>query len=687
MAERVEGRVALGYVTAWGKVLPDPTYLTHINYAFAGLYMDGDEYRKFGIQGEQARFDAVKALKKQNPQLKILLSFNNTNMNRDGKPSGGFSALAKSPEMRKRFAEDCRRFVEKEGIDGIDIDWEFPGLTYGHAEFDTIVDVDNFTLLMKDLRAALGPDILLTYAGYCKGMQRTNGGGKKYIDVAAVDPYVDFVNIMTYDFDSAPHHQSAFDDPENSWDCRRAVQAYLDAGVPASKLVLGIPFYARHDFQRGGSVRFCNLGTWAEADGYKTDCWDERAGVPHVGKDGAFHAGYDNPRSIALKGKWLLGLGMKGMMFWEYEGDDEQGTLQRAIWDAVMAKPEPPADAPVRDFIARSADYRSLLADCEKLLGTSQYMAGKLLKVDYAYPGYEGYPVKLYEYYTAPDVKTGEKKRGLGEGYFNAPGGHIEEAETAMEAAVRETKEETGVDITDTEKLVGCNMGSIGICMNKIGTIMALLDEKGNRFTPEQLFATIVMYLRPSSIAVPIDISSLVIEAYDGKLGTLSDAPPTKHDAQGLVLTPNNIGSVCESMASGPELGYYDGGIIFGGTSMMPDGIQAAMVIAAIAGSHSLNRLAASFPDYRRDSREVECTCGPDAFVRAMEGAVEDMENPVLTAGEAWRVELEEGWYLISLARGPNPTVRIDAESADRAYLIGLMEVAEDLVSDCMKSQ
>lgn len=249
-----------------------------------------------------------------------------------------------------------------------------------------------------------------------------------------------------------------------------------------------------------------------------------------------------------------------------------------------------------------------------------------------------------------------------------------------------EAMDETGVDITDTERLVGCNMGSIGICMNKIGTMMALLDEKGNRFTPEQLFATIVMYLRPSSIAVPIDISSLVIEAYDGKLGTLSDAPPTKHDAQGLVLTPNNIGSVCESMASGSELGYYDGGIIFGGTSMMPDGIRAAMVIAAIAGSHSLNRLAASFPDYRRDSREVECTCGPDAFVRAMEGAVEDMENPVLTAGEAWRVELEEGWYLISLTRGPNPTVRIDAESADRAYLIGLMEVAEDLVSDCMKS-
>lgn len=40
-----------------------------------------------------------------------------------------------------------------------------------------------------------------------------------------------------------------------------------------------------------------------------------------------------------------------------------------------------------------------------------------------------------------------DKKRGLGTGYINAPGGHVEEAETAREAAVREFKEETGLDI------------------------------------------------------------------------------------------------------------------------------------------------------------------------------------------------------------------------------------------------
>lgn len=135
--------------------------------------------------------------------MKILLSFTNSVSNTDNSQDGGFSALAKSPEMRKQFAQDCKAFVSSEGIDGIDIDWEFPGMTFGSNAYDELVDVENFTLLMKDLRAALGQSTLLTYAGYCMD-KRPQGEGYKYIDVKAVDPYVDFVNIMVYDLVDAP---------------------------------------------------------------------------------------------------------------------------------------------------------------------------------------------------------------------------------------------------------------------------------------------------------------------------------------------------------------------------------------------------------------------------------------------------------------------------------------------------
>lgn len=186
MAERVNGRVALGYVTYYGKMLPDPTYMTHINYAFAELYVKNNVYQKFDLQGDKERFNQVKKLKERNSNLKILLSFTNSVSNTGNSQDGGFSALAKSPEMRKQFAQDCKKFVQQEGIDGIDIDWEFPGMTFGSNAYDPLVDVENFTLLMKDLRETLSSSTLLTYAGYCKNKQ-PQGAGWKYIDVKAVN--------------------------------------------------------------------------------------------------------------------------------------------------------------------------------------------------------------------------------------------------------------------------------------------------------------------------------------------------------------------------------------------------------------------------------------------------------------------------------------------------------------------
>lgn len=342
MLERVDGRVALGYVTWYGSRIPDPTYMTHINYAFAEVYMQDGEYVKFELSGKtRERFDKIKDLKKSNPDLKVLLSFSNSAENDDNAGGGGFSALAKSDVARKAFAEDCKEFVQTEGIDGIDIDWEFPGMTFGSNAYDPLVDVDNHVLLMKDLRETLGSGVLLTYAGYCMNVKDVEGveGGRRYIDVAAVDPYVDYVNIMTYDFAGAPSHQSALENSDYYWDCKRSVDEYLNAGISPSKLVLGIPFYARAHFNSGGSINYCDFDEkFSEADGYVIDNWDDVGQVPYVSKDGAFYAGYDNPESIAIKGEWILGLGMKGMMYWDCDADDEQGTLTRAVWNAVMAQ-------------------------------------------------------------------------------------------------------------------------------------------------------------------------------------------------------------------------------------------------------------------------------------------------------------------------------------------------------------
>ena len=330
-----DGRVAIAYVTYYGKAIPDPMLMTHINYAFAELYVKDGVYKGFKLQGNEDRFRQVVALKKKNPNLKISLSFSHTVTNDDNSQGGGFSALAKSDEYRKAFAKDCRDFCSKWGIDGIDIDWEFPGLSWSGHACDPSVDVVNHVLLMKQLRETLGTRYMLTYAGYVKNVIETDEG-RKYIDIAAVDPYVDFVNVMTYDMDSAPSHQSALRDKSAYVDCERAIKAYTDAGVAASKLVLGIPFYGRISFDKSPGAIDYNKIIMLDKNDYKIDNWDSDANVPYVTYKGTYYCGYDNEKSIAIKGDWIRSLGMKGMMYWDYNADDNQHTLCKAVWQAVM---------------------------------------------------------------------------------------------------------------------------------------------------------------------------------------------------------------------------------------------------------------------------------------------------------------------------------------------------------------
>ena len=330
-----DGRVAIAYVTYYGKAIPDPMLMTHINYAFAELYVKDGVYKGFKLQGNEDRFRQVVALKKKNPNLKISLSFSHTVTNDDNSQGGGFSALAKSDEYRKAFAKDCRDFCSKWGIDGIDIDWEFPGLSWSGHACDPSVDVENHVLLMKQLRETLGTRYMLTYAGYVKNVIETDEG-RKYIDIAAVDPYVDFVNVMTYDMDSAPSHQSALRDKSAYVDCERAIKAYTDAGVAASKLVLGIPFYGRISFDKSPGAIDYNKIILLDKNDYKIDNWDSDANVPYVTYKGTYYCGYDNEKSIAIKGDWIRSLGMKGMMYWDYNADDNQHTLCKAVWQAVM---------------------------------------------------------------------------------------------------------------------------------------------------------------------------------------------------------------------------------------------------------------------------------------------------------------------------------------------------------------
>ena len=309
-------RVVVAYVTSWSRVIPDPFCMTHLNYAFGHV---NDTFDGVRVDNPE-RLRQMVALKKTNPDLKVMLSVG-------GWGSGRFSEMAMEGKRRKAFAEDCVRVVEEFGLDGIDIDWEYP--TSSAADISSSPkDTDNFTKLMKDLRKALGQEKLLTLA---------SAASAEYIDFKAIEPYMDFVNIMAYDMANAPKHHSALYESENSGSITsdKAVKAHIAAGMPAEKLVLGMPFYGR------GGLKISSFNDYKDLHRHTgvVEKWDEKAMVPYLeDEEGVLQLGYENPRSLRIKCEYALENGLKGAMYWDYDGDNQDGDLRKTVAEAILGE-------------------------------------------------------------------------------------------------------------------------------------------------------------------------------------------------------------------------------------------------------------------------------------------------------------------------------------------------------------
>lgn len=313
-----DSKVVVAYVTSWSEVMPDPQYMTHINYAFGHV---NESFNGVKIDNEE-RLRQIVDLRKQKPELKVLLSIG-------GWGSGRFSEMAANDEYRRAFVADCARVVKEFALDGIDIDWEYPTSSMANIS-SSPDDTENFTLLMQDIRAAIGNEKELTLATVASA---------RYIDFKAILPSVDFVNIMAYDMASAPKHHSALYPSGHSGDITSdgAVTAHLKAGVPPSKLVMGMPFYGRGG---DGYPSFQDYNKVGNTDTQYTEKWDEVAQVPYLAdKNDTLVFGFENPRSLAIKCQYILDKDLLGGMYWDYSGDNEQGDLRRTVAENLLGKP------------------------------------------------------------------------------------------------------------------------------------------------------------------------------------------------------------------------------------------------------------------------------------------------------------------------------------------------------------
>ena len=296
----------------------------------------------------QAHFPQYAQYAKMHPQVSILLSIGGWSC------SGFFSEMALTKESRASFIQSCLDTLNTYPFfSGLDIDWEYPGFARAGSGSDQGNpvkgdDKTNYTLLLQELRAALDKQF---------------GKGKKQLtvcaaastsilakqDYAAIFPYVDRINLMTYDmtgaYDTKTGHHSAL---YGSVSADTAVKYLQNQGVPASKIAIGSPLYSQGWKMRKTEEK--TVGTAAQGLSAGNKTWRslrsiEKSAAPegmpgwHLGFDEAAQAAYlwnddpaspsyryfysyENGQSLDAKLRYVRAHSLGGIIVWQSGGDD-----------------------------------------------------------------------------------------------------------------------------------------------------------------------------------------------------------------------------------------------------------------------------------------------------------------------------------------------------------------------------
>jgi chitinase len=269
-------------------------------------------------------------LKKANRNLKVMLSIGGWTW------SVNFPAAASTQQGRETFARTSVEFMKNWGFDGIDVDWEYPA---------NDVEASNMILLLQAVR-----DELDSYAAeYTPGHHyelsiAAPAGAQHYekLKLAELGQVLDHINLMAYDYagswDTNSGHQanlypSTSNPSSTPFSTVAAVDAYLAGGVPASKLILGLPIYGRAFVGTDGPGKpFTGIGEGS----WEAGIWDYKelpqpgATVEYDEESGATYSydpssktliSFDTPDMIREKVEYAKGLSLGGSMFWEASAD------------------------------------------------------------------------------------------------------------------------------------------------------------------------------------------------------------------------------------------------------------------------------------------------------------------------------------------------------------------------------
>ncbi|MFL6555428.1 MAG: glycosyl hydrolase family 18 protein, partial [Bacillus sp. (in: firmicutes)] len=359
--------VVSGYYAGWSTYSGfdvsdiDASKFTQINYAFANIGDDlkmqvGDPYADIektfsgdsSTDAFKGNFNQLKKLKQKFPQLKTIISVGGWGW------SGKFSDAALTDSSRTVFADSVVKFLVTYGFDGVDFDWEYPVGGGMKTNIARPIDKMNYTLLLQKVREKL--DAQQGLDGKTYTISIAAGASSSFAENTQLDEIskiVDYVQLMTYDIHGPWESLTGFNsplnassgEPSNSPSDSQAVQLFLDKGVPANKLVMGVPFYG---YQYNG-VNNTNNGldqSYTGVDSVKYDTieknligkngfiryWNEDSQVPYLWNGSTFIS-YDDAESMDLKAAFIKSKGLAGAMIWEISQDPNEVLLNQLATD------------------------------------------------------------------------------------------------------------------------------------------------------------------------------------------------------------------------------------------------------------------------------------------------------------------------------------------------------------------
>lgn len=308
-------KIALAYVESFRKGVPDARMFTHLVYAFAEFNDECDGV----VISNPGKLKSMELLKKENPMLKVMLGVG-------GYKREGFSEMARDKKKRKAFVRSVKSIIDSVGLDGVDLDWEFPTTEAGgHTAIPE--DDSNYVLVVRDLRKSLGKEKWISFY---------SNNSANFIDFKRMMPYVDYVHVSGYNLavpkkGKQAYHQSPLysSGKLGDWCVKKVIERHIERGVPREKILMGIPFFGR-GLDPFPSYLDCNAIT--KYAGAMISLWDDEAKAPYYADSvGNLVLGFDDERSIKEKMDFIRVNNLPGVFVWNYDSDYSDHRLAKAI--------------------------------------------------------------------------------------------------------------------------------------------------------------------------------------------------------------------------------------------------------------------------------------------------------------------------------------------------------------------